>query len=385
MAREPRDFQVFVKPAGPLCNLDCQYCYYLKKDSLFPDTGTFRMPDILLEEYIVQHFEASTGPVTRFSWHGGEPTVLGLDYFQGITSLQKKHCPPNRRFVNGMQTNGILLDDDWCRFLSEEKFSIGLSLDGPKEFHDRFRKTKGGGPTFEATMRGLRLLQKHSIGFDILCVVNSHNVLHPLEVYSFFKHWGASYVSFLPLVEPPIDAGGGVSERTVPAEAFGVFLTTIFDQWAENDIGRIKVQVFEEALRTAFKQDHSLCIFRETCGDIPVIEHNGDFFSCDHYVDREHRLGNIIETPLAELLDSPAQRAFGSAKLNTLPQYCLDCDVRDMCNGECPKNRFRLTPDEEEGLNYLCPGYRRFFNHCQPFVNAVAAVWKQQGEEEKDT
>ena len=230
-------------------------------------------------------------------------------------------------------------------------------------------------------MHGYDLLQQYGVPCEILCVVNSQNVQYPLQVYRFIKQINARYVTFLPLVEPQSDAEGGVSSRTVPAEAWGDFLCIIFDEWMSQDIGRIKVQIFEEAARTAFGQKHSLCIFRKTCGDIPVIEHNGDFFSCDHFVDAEHHLGNIIETPLGELLESPAQRAFGQAKLDTLPRYCQACDVRAMCNGGCPKNRFLMTPDGEVGLNYLCAGYKSFFTHCRPFIAEIAALWSKQAPE----
>ncbi len=378
MVKASREFQVFAKPIGSICNLDCHYCYYLKKEHLYPKGESWRMSDDILEEYIVQHIDASPDPEIRFSWHGGEPTVLGLDYFRKIVALQNKHQPSNQRIANGMQTNGILLDENWCRFLAAEGFAVGLSLDGPQEMHDRYRVTKDKKTTHEQTMRGYKLLQQHKVYTDILCVVNVHNVKFPTEVYRFFKQINAQYISFLPLVEPQPDAEGGVSHITAPAEAWGIFLCTIFDEWKDQDIGQIKVQIFEEAARTAFNQEHSLCIFRPTCGDIPVIEHNGDFYSCDHFVDAEHCLGNIQETPLVELLESPAQRAFGKAKLETLPRYCQKCDVRAMCHGECPKNRFLQTPDGEEGLNYLCAGYKRFFAHCQPFVSEVAEQWDQQ-------
>jgi uncharacterized protein len=378
MPKASRDFQVFAKPAGPLCNLECRYCYYLKKEKLYPEGESFRMPEILLEEYIVQHIEACAEPVIRFSWHGGEPTILGVDYFQKIAALQKKNRLPNRRIVNGMQTNGTLLDEEWCRFLAAEGFYVGLSLDGPKEIHDRYRLTRGGKPTFGQTMRGYELLRQNGVQPDILCVVNAHNVRYPSQVYRFFKKIGTSYVSFLPLVEQRADAEGGVNALTVPADDWGHFLCTIFDEWIDQDIGRIKVQIFEEAARTAFGQEHSLCIFRPFCGDIPVIEHNGDIFSCDHFVDWEHHLGNIIETPLAEMLESPEQRAFGQAKWDTLPRCCRECEVREMCNGECPKNRFIQAPYGEAGLNYLCAGYKRFFTHCRPWVDEVAAEWRHQ-------
>jgi uncharacterized protein len=378
LTRASREFQIFAKPAGPICNLDCHYCYYLKKKQLYPEGESFFMPDDILEQYIIQHIDACPESVIRFSWHGGEPTVLGLDYFRKIVSLQKKHKPPNRRIANGIQTNGTLLDDEWCRFLGNEGFAVGLSLDGPQEIHDRYRLTKDGKPTHKKTMSGYELLRKYKVYFDILCVVNSYNVKYPHKVYQFFRKIEAPYISFLPMVEPRTDNESGVSALTVPAEAWGIFLCTIFDEWMSRDIGRIKIQIFEEAARTAFGQEHSLCIFRPICGDIPVVEHNGDFFSCDHFVDTEHRLGNILETPLLDLLESQRQKAFGQAKLDTLPRYCRDCEVRAMCNCGCPKNRFIKTPDGEAGLNYLCAGYKRFFNHCRPFVSAVAAQWSRQ-------
>ncbi|MHC4495951.1 MAG: SPASM domain-containing protein [Planctomycetota bacterium] len=359
MTRVSREFQVFAKPAGSICNLDCHYCYYLKKEQLYPGGKSSRMPDEVLEQYIVQHIDACPESLIRFSWHGGEPTVLGLDYFRKIVALQRKHKPSNRRIANGMQTNGTLLGEEWCRFLT------------------------AGNPTYEKAIHGYELLRKHGVYCDILCVVNTHNVQKPTNVYRFFKQIEAPYVSFLPMVEPQPDAKGGVSPLTVPAEAWGIFLCTIFDEWVNGDIGRIKVQIFEEATRTAFGQEHSLCIFRPICGDIPVVEHNGDFFSCDHFVDPEHCLGNILDNSLDELLESPAQRAFGKAKLETLPECCQACDVRTMCNGECPKNRFIRTPDGEAGLNYLCVGYKRFFTHCRPFVSQVAAHWRRQKLEQR--
>ena len=381
MVKASREFQVFVKPAGAICNLDCHYCYYLQKEHLYPKGEGFRMPEDILEEYIVQHINASPESVIRFSWHGGEPTILGLDYFRQIVALQRKHQPSNRRITNGIQTNGTLLDEDWCRFLAAEGFAVGLSLDGPPEMHDRYRVTKNQKPTHEQTLRGYELLRQHRVDCDILCVVNAYNVQYPTQVYRFFKQLKAEYITFLPLVEQQTDIEGGVSHRTVSADDWGIFLCAIFDEWLSRDIGRVKVQIFEEATRTAFNQEHSLCLFRPACGDIPVIEHNGDFFSCDHFVDAEHRLGNIQETPLVELLESPAQRAFGQAKLETLPRYCQTCEVRAMCNGGCPKNRFLRTPDGETGLNYLCAGYKRFFTHCRPFVAEVAAQWRQQTSE----
>ncbi|MDP2643550.1 MAG: anaerobic sulfatase maturase [Desulfobacterales bacterium] len=376
------EFQVFAKPAGSVCNLGCDYCYYLKKEHLYPGHEGFRMPDDILEEYIVQHIAAYPGPVINFSWHGGEPTLLGLDYFHKITALQRRHKPAGQRITNGMQTNGTRLDEHWGRFLAEENFSVGLSLDGPEEIHDLFRVTKDRKPTHRQVMRGYEILQKHNIPCDVLCVVNAQNVRHPIRVYRFFQQIKARYIGFLPLVEPRPDAPEGVSERTVPAKSLGAFLCAIFDEWKQQDIGRIKVQLFEEAARTAFNQEHALCIFRETCGEIPVVEHNGDFYSCDHFVSPEHLLGNIRQTPLVDLLESPAQKAFGQAKLITLPRYCRNCPVRLMCHGGCPKDRFIHTPEGEAGLNYLCEGYRRFFDHCRPFVAELAALWRGRSRQD---
>ena len=378
MTKASRDFQVFVKPASYQCNLGCHYCYYLGKEDMLGRQGPPRMPDSILERYIAQHMEAAPGPVVNFSWHGGEPTILGLEFFERIVELQRKHRPKDVRITNGIQTNGTLLDDKWCRFLARHKFSVGLSLDGPARFHDRYRQTKRGGPSHEMTARGFELLKKHKIHVDILCVVNEHNVGEPLEIYRYFRKARARYISFLPLVERLPGSAHGVSRRTVPPEAFGGFLCAIFDEWLSHDIGRIKVQIFEEAARTAFGQEHSLCLFRPVCGDIPVIEHNGDFYSCDHYVQPEHRLGNITETSLGRLLDDPRQRAFGRRKAAGLPPDCQECDVLAMCQGECPKNRFMLTPKGQPGMNYLCAGYKMFFRHCAPFVQAVAHQWREQ-------
>ena len=378
MGEASREFQIFAKPIGSICNLGCHYCYYLKKELLYPTEESFRMPDAILEEYIVQHIEASPSPTINFSWHGGEPTLLGLDYFCKIVALQRKYKPPDRRIINGMQTNGTLLDEEWCRFLASEDFAVGLSLDGPQELHDQHRVFKGGYPTHELVMRGYNLLREHRIPVDLLCVVHAHNVQDPSRLYRFFKQIKAQYLTFLPLIELEPGKKNTVSPRTVPTEPWGDFLCAIFDEWKAEDIERIKVQIFEEAARTAFDQEHSLCIFRKTCGDVPVIEHNGDFFSCDHFVNKEHRLGNIKETSLVDLLESPAQRDFGQAKWDTLPRYCRTCEVLDMCHGGCPKDRILRTPDGEAGLNFLCAGYKLFFNHCRPFVAQLSALWQRQ-------
>ena len=385
MAIAAREFQVFIKPGGAACNLNCRYCYYLDKQNLYATGASHRMPDDILEATIVRHMEATPGPLVNFSWHGGEPTVLGVDYFQKIVSLQRKHLPTGRQIRNGIQTNGTLIDDGWCRFLAKERFRVGISLDGPAEMHDLYRVTPSGKGTYRQALRGYRLLRKYKIPCDILCVVHAENVRYPIQLYRFFKEMRAQYIGFLPLVEPLSDTGDRVGPRSVPAEAMGTFLCTIFDEWMRRDIGRIRVEIFEEAAGTALGQEHALCIFRKTCGDVPVIEHNGDVYACDHFVAPEYRLGNIQESSLVDYLESPGQRAFGRAKWDTLPEYCRACDVLEMCYGGCPKDRFLTTPDGEPGLNYLCAGYRQFFNHCRPFVSQVSALRRQQQREQEMT
>lgn len=376
-----REFQVFVKPVGAECNLSCRYCYYLDKAELYNHTGLIRMTDENLEKYIILHIEASTEPDISFSWHGGEPTLAGLDFFRKVVNLQQRRKPSGRNIINGIQTNATLLNDNWCKFLASEGFFVGISIDGPEELHNKFRVSKGKAGSFRKTLNGYELLKKHNIPTELLTVVNAENVNFPNEVYSFLKQLGSKYMTFLPLVEREPGSHSGASSISVPAAAFGSFLSTIFDEWVTEDIGSIKIQIIEEAARTAFNQEHTLCIFKKTCGGVPVVEHNGDFFSCDHYVDKEHLIGNIYKISLTEMLDSDEQQAFGLAKFVTLTEYCLECEVRNMCNGECPKNRFIKSPSGEPGLNYLCPGYKRFFNHVKPFVDIIAEEWHNKKKE----
>ncbi len=370
-----RDFQIFVKIAGAVCNLNCHYCYYLNKNEQYSHVSP--MNDTVLEAYIRQHIEACPEQIIRFAWHGGEPTLPGIAYFEKIINIQQKHCPSDRQIVNGIQTNATLIDENWSKFLAERQFIVGVSMDGPADLHNQLRQNKTGQPTHDKTLHGFQLLQKHGVIPEILCVVNAENVQHPLRVYRYFKELGAEHMTFLPLVEPTQDTETTVSKISVPSKHFGQFLCTIFDEWTDKDIGNIKIQIFEEATRTAFKQKHSLCIFRETCGEIPVVEHNGDFYACDHYVNEQYLHGNIMNTHLGLLIESPAQRLFGENK-KSLPAYCKQCEVRDMCNGGCPKNRIIDTPDGEPGLNYLCSGYKLFFNHCRPFVEQVTQLWREQ-------
>ena len=331
------------------------------------------MQDDLLELYIRQHIEASTEPVISFSWHGGEPLLAGIDFYKKVIALQKKWKPAGRTIINGVQTNGTLLDESWVKFFAEENFRLGISMDGPEDLHNQFRKTTDGEGSFQKVLHGYDLALLHGIDPEILCVLNADNVHHPLLIYRYFKKLGAKTMTFLPLVEHRVSGNGVVSNRSVRPEDFGTFLCTVFDEWIGQDIGKVKIQIFEEALRSAFNQEHTLCIFKPVCGGVPVVEHNGDFFSCDHYVDDEHRIGNIGEVTLTELLSSARQKTFGLSKLS-LPQFCFDCEVRMMCNGECPRNRFIHTPSGEPGLNYLCAGYKKFFRHCLPFVEQVFQV-----------
>ena len=372
-----REFQIFVKPVGSECNLGCSYCYYLGKKGMFPYSGHPVMDDITLEKYIVQHIEASTGTIITFSWHGGEPLLAGIDFYRQVLHLQSIYKQSGTTIINAIQTNGTLINKEWSRFFAVHDFRIGISMDGSDELHNLYRRTKDNKATSTNVKLGFQLLMEQGINPEILCVVNAENVRFPQIIYNFFKQTGAAYITFLPLVEPEPGSPTGVSKRSVPAEEFGTFLSEIFDEWVEKDIGKIKIQIFEEASRTAFNQEHTLCIFKLNCGGVPVIEKNGNFYSCDHYVNREHLLGNINDHSLLYFLESEKQKAFGMAKSETLPQFCLECEVRSMCNGECPKNRFIITPDGQPGLNYLCPGYKYFFNHCRPFVEAIRTEWEK--------
>jgi uncharacterized protein len=375
MASESREFQIFVKPIGAKCNLSCAYCYYLDREPLSDKVRGGRMSYGILGKYIRQHIEASTENEIIFSWHGGEPCLAGLDFFRKAVEIQKHYLPAGKTILNGIQTNATLITDEWGRFFGKEAFYVGVSLDGPEYYHNINRVRRDHRGTYADVMRGLEIIREHNVPYEFLCVVSNDNVHDPLEIYRFFKELGASFISFLPMVERK-GITQEASARSVRPVDFGQFLSVIFDEWLERDIGRVKIQVFEEALRTAFNQEHTLCIFRKECGGVPAVEMNGDFYSCDHYVNDEHLIGNLTETSLTGLLDHPAQKAFGMAKRSTLPKYCLECEVLEMCNGECPKNRFITSPDGESGLNYLCEGYKYFFTHCRPFVSEVARVWR---------
>lgn len=380
-------FHVMTKPIGPVCNLDCTYCYYLEKEALYPRGENFRMTRDVLETYIRDYLASQNSDEVTMAWQGGEPTLLGLDFFRTVVELQKQHAG-GRRVANAIQTNGTRLDAHWCRFFRENDFLVGLSIDGPRKLHDTYRVDKGGKPTFDRVMAGLKLLKKYQVDFNTLTVVSATNVKRPLEVYDFLKEQGSGFLQFIPLVErnsndggfhfaPPLNAGerpSPVTRWSVPAAAYGDFLCAIFDQWVKRDIGRVFVQLFDVALGIWSGHGAGLCVFQENCGRALAMEHNGDVFSCDHFVYPKFKLGNILNQSLGGMLSSPEQQAFGNAKSESLPGYCRNCEVRFACNGECPKHRFETTPDGEGGLNYLCPSYKKFFSHIDIPMRMMAAL-----------
>ncbi len=416
----PAAFHVMTKPIGPICNLDCQYCFYLEKEKLYPDKSNWRMPENVLERYVQQFIEAQDVPEITFAFQGGEPTLMGKEFFQRVVGYQRKHAN-GKTIANTLQTNGTLLDDEWCALFKEHGFLIGLSIDGPRKLHDRYRVDKQGRPTFDEVMRGMSLLRKHGVEFNNLVVVHRGNQRSPLEIYRFLKESGSGFMQFIPLVER---AGGGggpldfaeppalqktehgialpiigvagrarasiedrkskfenptspVTEFSVEPLAYGEFLCSIFDEWVRNDVGRTFVQIFDVMLGIWMGMPAGLCVFGETCGNALALEHNGDLYSCDHYVYPRYKLGNVMDRPLREMIDSPQQRQFGLDKRDLLPRYCQSCEVRFACNGECPKHRFLTTPDGEFGLNYLCAGYKRFLNHIDPSMRTMARLLQQ--------
>ena len=360
-------FHLLAKPTGAACNLGCKYCFFLSKKNLYP-LSSFRMSDELLETYTRQYIEAQQIAQATFAWQGGEPTLMGLDFFKRSIQYQQKYRHPKMIIQNTMQTNGTLLDDDWCEFFAKNNFLIGLSLDGPRELHDAYRVDKTGKPTFDRVMRAARLLRDHKVDYNILATVHAANANHPLEVYRFLRDKvKANFIQFIPIVERDNDTGyqegDTVTDRSVKADQYGRFLISIFDEWVKRDVGKTYVQIFDVALAAWAGAHPGICAFSETCGTAMAMEHNGDMYSCDHFVEPKYLLGNINEKHMAQLAASRKQRKFGRDKLDSLPEYCRKCEVRFACNGECPKNRFIQTPDGEPGLNYLCAGYRGFFRH----------------------
>lgn len=359
-------FQVVTKPAGPACNLACTYCFYLDK----PATG--RMSPEVLEAFIRQRIAAKPGWDVDFIWQGGEPTLLGVEFFEHVVTLQTRHAT-GKRIHNALQTHGGLLDAAWGEFLARHDFLVGLSIDGPAELHDARRVDKQGRPTFDATLRGLELLKRHGVRFNTLTVVGSHNAHAPLAVYHLLKELGSEVMQFIPLVE---QQGDGATAASVSGEDFGEFMVQIFDEWVRHDVGTHFVQHFDAALSIWLGRGSPLCVFAPECGRVPALEANGEVFACDHYVSPEWKLGNLMDTPLADLVDSPRQQAFGAAKAQ-LPQQCQRCEVRFACQGECPKNRFAISADGEAGLNHLCAGYKQFFSHIDLPMRAMAKLLQE--------
>ena len=384
-------FHIMTKPIGPLCNLDCRYCFYLEKENLYPDKKSWQMSDVVLENYIKNYIAAQPIPEVTFAWQGGEPTLLGVDFFRKVVELEKKYAD-GKKIQNALQTNGTLLDGEWCEFFRDNDFLIGISIDGPKEMHDRYRVDKGGNPTFKKVLAGLHLLKEHKVEFNTLTVVNRENAKNPLEVYRFLRKHGSGHMQFIPLVEregsadrlltlaeppTPDNAESAVTSWSVLPRDWGNFLCTIFDEWIKRDVGEVFVQLFETQLGIRTGLPSSLCVFAETCGNAMAMEHNGDVYSCDHYVYPQYLLGNIADSNIIELVESPKQRKFGQDKKDSLPAYCRRCEVRFACNGECPKHRFLKTPDGEDGLNYLCEGYRKFFNYCVAPMRAIGQLLRE--------
>jgi uncharacterized protein len=386
----PNAFSLMVKPAGPQCNLDCTYCYYLEKKRLYGSRSVFKLREDLLEQFIKQYIEALEVPSVTFVWQGGEPSLLGLDYFKKVLELQGKYSN-GRTIENAFQTNGTLLTDDWCKFFSDNKILVGISIDGEEHNHDHYRKTPSGGASFGRVMNGIGLLHRNKTEFNTLSCVNSYNVGYATETYRFLKSIGSGFIQFLPVVErkaslnhhgglnlisPGFAGEASVTDWSVPAEGFGKFLITIFDEWVRKDVARYYVQIFDATLANYSGELPGVCVFAETCGDALVMEHNGDIYSCDHFVYPEYLLGNISSASLAGMAKSRQQFDFGVAKRNTLPDYCIRCDVRYACHGECPKHRFILSPDGQPGLNYLCKGYKMFFKHAEPYMEFMAKELK---------
>ena len=388
-----RGFHFLTKPVGPICNLDCHYCFYLEKEKLYPGEKSWRMSDEVLEEYVRQYIQSQPIPEISFAWQGGEPTLLGVEFFRKAVALQKKYAQ-GKTISNAIQTNGTLLDDEWCEFLAANRFLVGISIDGPAELHDKYRVDKGQKPTFDRVMRGLELLKKHRVDFNTLTVVNRANSQKPLEVYRFLKSIGSQFLQFIPLVEraasteaktegyhfaaPPLPFDGQksppVTEWSVEAAQYGIFLCAIFDEWVRHDVGKTFVQLFDVALGNWMGLGSGLCVFAEKCGAALAMEHNGDVYSCDHYVYPRYKLGNVMNQSLGAMVNSPEQMRFGNDKLDSLPKFCRECEVRFACNGECPKHRFIQTPDGEAGLNYLCAAYKKFFHHVDPYMRAMAML-----------
>jgi len=384
---------VLAKPAGAACNLHCDYCFYLEKEKLFPEKEDFRMSDAVLENYIRHYVGAQPTPEVEFVWHGGEPTLLGVDFFRKAVKYQmpyRKH----KTIKNSLQTNGTLLTDEWCEFFKESGFFIGVSLDGPQEIHDRHRRDRGGEPTFNNVMNGLRLLQKHDVDYNVLACVAKETAQRPLEVYHFFKGEDIRFIQFTPVIERAADERSGeqalrfaspsaldreepntkIMPWTVEPEAYGDFLIAIYEEWVRHDVGKIFVMNFEWALNAWIGNLSPVCIFAKQCGRALAVEHNGDVYACDHYVYPEYRLGNILSDDLGRMVERSLASGFGPHKERALPQWCCECEVLQACWGGCPKHRFARSLRDEPGLQYLCAGYKKFFMHIRKYLNVFTQL-----------
>ena len=376
-----RPLYVMLKPAGALCNLACDYCYYLEKAKLYQDNPKHVMSDELLEKFIEEYINSQTSPNVLFTWHGGETLMRPLAFYQKALELQKKYAK-GRQIDNCLQTNGTLLTDEWCRFLHDNGWLVGISIDGPQEFHDEYRKNKLGRPSFVKVMQGINLLKKHNVEWNAMAVVNDYNADYPLEFYHFFKELDCHYIQFAPIVERLAphadgrhlaavdeDSKEGLADFSVTPRQWGNFLCTIFDEWVRHDVGNYYIQLFDSTLANWVGDQPGVCTLAKTCGHAGVMEFNGDVYSCDHFVFPQYKLGNIYSKTLVEMMYGERQQKFGLAKRDSLPTQCKECPYLFACNGECPKNRFCKTKDGEPGLNYLCQGYYRFFDHVAPYMD----------------
>jgi serine-type anaerobic sulfatase-maturating enzyme len=376
-AEWPPSFHLLAKPTGSACNLDCAYCFFLGKEALYPGARP-RMSEAVLERYIRQLLEAHETPEVTIAWQGGEPMLMGLEFFRRSVELARRHAPPGMTVRHTIQTNGTKIDGDWARFFAENGFLVGLSVDGPRELHDAYRRDKGGRPSFDKVMRGLAHLHEHGVEWNALTAVHAANGDHPVEVYRFLRdECEARFIQFIPIAERPcrdgVPYGDTVTERSIDPGQWGSFLVSVFEEWVRRDVGEVFVQLFDVALANWYGEPPTLCVHAPTCGTALALEFNGDVYSCDHFVEPACLLGNIGERTLAELVRSPRQRSFGQDKFDALPGVCLACDVRFACHGGCPKDRFVAAPDEP-GLNYLCAGYQAFFRHVDEPMRAMSAL-----------
>jgi uncharacterized protein len=381
---------IMTKPAGALCNLACKYCYYTEKSKLYPNDKRQVMSDALLERFTKEYIEAQTTPSVLFTWHGGETLMRPLSFYKNAIALQKKYAG-GRTIDNAIQTNGTLLNDEWCAFFKENNWLVGVSIDGPQEFHDEYRKTRSRRPSFQQVMHGIELLNKHGVEWNALAVVNDFNGDYPLDFYHFFKEIGCHYIQFTPIVErlykhpdgrmlatPQDGAEAVLADYCVSPQQWGNFLIEIFDEWVRHDVGEYYIQLFDATLANWVGVQPGICSMAESCGHAAVMEFNGDVYSCDHFVFPEYKIGNIYEQTLVEMMFSDRQLKFGAAKKSSLPKQCQECNYLFACHGECPKNRIAQTKDGTPGLNYLCEGYYKFFDHVAPYMDFMKEELRNQ-------